>query len=145
MQTLSPISTDVILHFGEMGRHWGVSRSAGQIYALLFISNRPMHADEITESLAHSRANTGIGIKELQSWKMIRLQHLPGDRRHYYTVPQDVWDIFGSLAEERRRRKVEPTMALLRQSLQREPTGLSDQIAQQSMQEMHTMMQQLTD
>ena len=82
-----------------------------------------MHADEIAETLAMSRSNVGLGLKELQSWKLTRLQHLPGDRRDYYSAPQDVWEIFRTLVEERRQREVEPTLTLLRDSLQQEVTS----------------------
>lgn len=145
MHTHSPLSAAFILHFGEMGSRWGVNRTVGQIYALLFITNRPMHADEIAETLGMSRSNVGLGLKELQSWKLTRLQHLPGDRRDYYSAPQDVWEIFRTLVEERRQREVEPTLTLLRDSLQQEVTSDIDRAAQQRMHEMYTMMQLLMD
>lgn len=145
MHTHSPLSAAFILHFGEMGSRWGVNRTVGQIYALLFITNRPMHADEIAETLGMSRSNVGLGLKELQSWKLTRLQHLPGDRRDYYSAPQDVWEIFRILVEERRQREVEPTLTLLRDSLQQEVTSDIDRAAQQRMHEMYNMMQLLMD
>jgi DNA-binding transcriptional regulator GbsR (MarR family) len=145
MHTHSPLAAGFILHFGEMGSRWGVNRTVGQIYALLFISNRPMHADEIAETLGMSRSNVGLGLKELQSWKLTRLQHLPGDRRDYYSAPQDVWEIFRTLVEERRQREVEPTLTLLRDSLQQDVTSDFDRAAQQRMHEMYTMMQLLMD
>lgn len=145
MHINSPLANHFILHFGEMGSRWGVNRTVGQIYALLFISNRPMHADEIAETLAMSRSNVGLGLKELQAWKLTKLQHLPGDRRDYYSAPQDVWEIFRILVEERRQREVEPTLTLLRDSLQEEPTSETDRIAQERMREMYTMMQMLMD
>ena len=145
MHTHSPLAAGFILHFGEMGSRWGVNRTVGQIYALLFISNRPMHADEIAETLGMSRSNVGLGLKELQSWKLTRLQHLPGDRRDYYSAPQDVWEIFRTLVEERRQREVEPTLTLLRDSLQQEVSSDFDRAAQQRMHEMYTMMQLLMD
>ena len=145
MHTHSPLAAGFILHFGEMGSRWGVNRTVGQIYALLFISNRPMHADEIAETIGMSRSNVGLGLKELQSWKLTRLQHLPGDRRDYYSAPQDVWEIFRTLVEERRQREVEPTLTLLRDSLQQEVSSDFDRAAQQRMHEMYTMMQLLMD
>lgn len=145
MQVHSPLAASFILHFGEMGSRWGVNRTVGQIYALLFISNRPMNADEIAEALTMSRSNVGLGLKELQSWKLTRLQHLPGDRRDYYSAPQDVWEIFRILVEERRQREIEPTLTLLRDALQEEIEGGPDRVAQERMREMYTMMQMLMD
>ena len=48
----------------------------------------------------------------------MHLRHLPGDRREYFEAPQDVWEIFRVLVEERRRREIEPTLALLQACLE---------------------------
>jgi DNA-binding transcriptional regulator GbsR (MarR family) len=42
-----------------------------------------------------------MGLKELQSWNLVRLIHQPGDRREYFQAPEDVWAIFRTLAAER--------------------------------------------
>ena len=83
---LSPIMQDFVLHFGEMGSRWGISRTVGQIYALLFIANAPLNAEDICERLGFSRSNVSMGLKELQAWNLVRLRHLPGDRRDYFTT-----------------------------------------------------------
>ena len=145
MQINSPLAARFVLHFGEMGSRWGVNRTVGQIYALLFISNRPMHADEIVETLCMSRSNVGLGLKELQAWKLTKLQHLSGDRRDYYVAPKDVWEIFATLVEERRQREIEPTLSLLRDALQEHVEGEADIVAQQRMNEMYEMIQMLMD
>jgi DNA-binding transcriptional regulator GbsR (MarR family) len=51
-----------------------------------------------------------MGLKELQAWRLVQLRHLPGDRREYFEAPSNVWEIFRTLAEERRRREVEPNL-----------------------------------
>jgi DNA-binding transcriptional regulator GbsR (MarR family) len=87
-----------VLHFGEMGSRWGISRTVGQIYALLFVSDRPLNADDICEHLGFSRSNVSTGLKELQAWNLARLQHLPGDRRDHFATPEDIWEIIRTLA-----------------------------------------------
>ncbi len=88
---LSPLVESFVLHFGEMGSRWGINRTIGQIYALLYVTDRPLPADEITEMLAVSRSNVSMGLKELQSWNPVRLQHIPGDRRDHFSTPEDIW------------------------------------------------------
>ena len=107
MATLSAVQQKFILHWGEMGTRWGINRTVGQIYALIYVSALPIHADEMAETLGFSRSNVSMGLKELQSWRLVRLKHLPGDRREYFEAPSDAWEIFRTLAEERRRREVE--------------------------------------
>ena len=118
---LPPLSQAFVLHFGEMGSRWGISRTVGQIYALLFLSERPLNAEEITEQLGFSRSNVSMGLKELSSWRLVRLQHIPGDRREYFSTPEDLWEIVRILAEERRKREIDPTLSMLRQALVETP------------------------
>jgi len=140
---LPPLSRQFVAHFGEMGSRWGINRTVGQIYALLFISQRAIHADEIAETLEFSRSNVSMGLKELQSWRLVRLKHQPGDRREYFEAPADVWEIFRVLAEERRRREVEPTLSMLRMALLETPASDAERHAQQRMREMYELIDRL--
>jgi DNA-binding transcriptional regulator GbsR (MarR family) len=142
---LAPLSAQFVAHFGEMGSRWGINRTVGQIYALIYVSHRPLNADEIAETLEFSRSNVSVGLKELQSWRLVRLRHLPGDRREYFEAPQDVWEIFRVLAEERRRREIEPTLSMLRMALLEEPRDAADAHAQERMREMHELIERLVN
>ena len=92
MDALSPLTQRFILHFGEMGSRWGINRTVGQIYALLYVQSQPMNADDIAEALSFSRSNVSMGLKELQAWRLVKLLHKPGDRREYFEPPKDIWD-----------------------------------------------------
>ena len=140
---LPPLSRQFVSHFGEMGSRWGINRTVGQIYALIFISQRALNADEIAEALEFSRSNVSMGLKELQAWRLVRMKHLPGDRREYFEAPQDVWEIFRVLAEERRRREIEPTLSMLRMALLESPTTDAERHAQQRMREMYELIDRL--
>ncbi len=104
-----------ILHWGEMGARWGVNRTVAQIHALLFLSNRPLAAEDIAEALVVARSNVSNSLKELQSWNLIRVTHLMGDRRDHFVALQDVWEIFRVIVEERKRREIDPTLTVLRE------------------------------
>ena len=138
---LTSVQEKFILHWGEMGARWGINRTVGQIYALLYVSNRPLNADEIAEHLEFSRSNVSMGLKELQSWRLVKLLHQPNDRREYFEPPKDVWDIFKALLEERRRREVEPTLSMLRDALLETPVTAEDRHAQQRMREMYELIE----
>ena len=140
---LPPLSRQFVSHFGEMGSRWGINRTVGQMYALLFITQRALNADEIAETLEFSRSNVSMGLKELQSWRLVRMKHLPGDRREYFEAPSDVWEIFRVLAEERRRREVEPTLSMLRMALLEQPGTDAERHAQQRMREMYELIDRL--
>lgn len=140
---LPPLNRQFVAHFGEMGSRWGINRTVGQIYALLFISQRALNADEIADTLAFSRSNVSMGLKELQSWRLVKLRHQSGDRREYFEAPADVWEIFRVLAEERRRREIEPTLSMLRSALLEQPASEAEIHAQARMREMHDLIDRL--
>ncbi len=112
---LSATSQKFILHWGEMGTRWGVNRTVAQIHALLYLSERPLSADDIVETLGVARSNVSNSLKELQSWKLVRITHVLGDRRDHFQALQDVWEIFRVILEERKRREIDPTLSLLRE------------------------------
>jgi len=140
----TPLTQRFVLHFGEMGSRWGINRTVGQIYALLFVSAQPLNAEDISEALGFSRSNVSMGLKELQSWGLVRLQHLSGDRREYFSAPDDVWAIFQTLAEQRRKREVDPTLSMLRDALLEPVTDPVDKHAQDRMREMHDLIELAT-
>lgn len=138
---LTPMIQSFVLHFGEMGSRWGVNRTVGQIYALLFISDKPLNADQITEALGISRSNVSMGLKELEAWRLVRKRHLPSDRKEYFDSPDDIWQILRTLIEERRKREVDPTLSMLRDVLLETPTTPQEQHAQARMRDMHEMIE----
>ena len=140
---LPPLNRQFVAHFGEMGSKWGINRTVGQMYALIFLSERALNADEIAEQLQFSRSNVSMGLKELQAWRLVRLRHQAGDRREYFEAPSEVWDIFRVLAEERRRREIEPTLSMLRNALLEKPGSDAEQHAQDRMREMHDLIDRL--
>ena len=141
---VTPLKQRFILHFGEMGSRWGINRTVGQIYALLYVSDQPLNADEIVDALGLSRSNVSMGLKELQSWRLVRSQHLPDDRREYFSAPEDIWEIFRILIQERRKREIDPTLSMLRDAIMEEPTSREDKYASRRMSEMHELIELTT-
>ncbi len=140
--TLPPLQQEFILHFGEMGSRWGINRTVGQIYALLFLSSRPLNAETISTALGISRSNTSMGLKELQSWTLVRLKHVPGDRRDYFTTPDDLWEIVRTLVAERKKREIDPTLTKLRELEMQGPAG--DDYAEARIAELRELIEMMT-
>ena len=115
---LSPVTRKFVLHWGEMGARWGVSRTVAQIHALLYLSERPLNAEEIADSLSVARSNVITSLKELQAWGLIKITHVMGDRRDHFEALQDITSLFRVIVEERKRREIDPTLALLRECMQ---------------------------
>lgn len=115
---LRPLEERFVLHWGEMGARWGLNRTVAQIHALLYLAPRPLAADEICEALGVARSNVSNSLRELQSWGIVRVAHVMGDRRDHFDTIADVWELFRRVLEERKRREIDPTLAFLRQSVE---------------------------
>jgi len=103
-----------IVHWGEMGSRWGMNRSVAQIHALLFIAEQPLHADEIAETLGIARSNVSTGLRELQTWNLVHVTQVLGDRRDFFAAQHDTWEVIRSIIEGRKRREIDPTLQALR-------------------------------
>src|SRR5437868_10507779 len=114
MKSLTPVQEKFILHWGEMGTRWGINRTVAQIHALLYLSPEPLHAEDIARLLSVARSNVSSSLRELQSWGIVRSAHVLGDRRDHFESLKDVWQMFQIIAEERKRREVDPTVAMLK-------------------------------
>src|SRR3954467_10741996 len=106
-----------VLHWGEMGTRWGINRTVAQIHALLYISPRPLNAEDMVETLGVARSNVSNSLRELQSWGIIKLVHVMGDKRDHFESMKDVWEMFRMVLDERKRREIDPTLAMLRECI----------------------------
>jgi DNA-binding transcriptional regulator GbsR (MarR family) len=141
---LPPLIQSFVLHFGEMGSRWGINRTVGQIYAVLFVAERPLCADDIVERLGLSRSNVSMGLKELNGWNLLRPSAVPGERREFYTTPDDIYAIVRTLVDERKKREIDPTLSMLRELLMQQPASDEERHAQTRMREMHELIELLT-
>ena len=110
---LSPVMQKFILHWGEMGTRWGINRTVAQVYALLYLSPDPLNAEDITTTLSVARSNVSTSLKELQTWGIIKVVHVLGDRRDHFAATKDAWETFQKILDERKRREVDPTLEVL--------------------------------
>jgi DNA-binding transcriptional regulator GbsR (MarR family) len=116
---LTPIEERFILHWGEMGTRWGINRTVAQVHALLFLSPKPLHAEEIANTLTVARSNVSTSLRELQGWGIVRVAHVLGDRRDHFESVKELWEIFRIVAEERKRREIDPTLRVLEECVSR--------------------------
>ena len=111
---LTPAMEKYVVHWGEMGARWGMNRSIAQIHALLYLAEDPPDAEEIVESLGIARSNVSTSLKELQSWELVRLVHVAGDRRDHFEAKRDPWDMLMTIVEGRKRREIDPALEGIR-------------------------------
>jgi len=145
MNKLSAVQQKFILHWGEMGTRWGVNRTVAQTHALLYISPRPLNADDIVERLGVARSNVSTSLKELQSWGIVKLTHVLGDKRDHFESMSDVWDMFRMVLDERKKREVDPTMRLLHECIvEAEKDKAADEFTQKRLRELYKFFETTT-
>jgi DNA-binding transcriptional regulator GbsR (MarR family) len=111
---LEPVTQRFILHWGEMGTRWGINRTVAQIHALLFISEKPLPAETIAETLNIARSNVSTSLRELQNWGIVHVVHIMGDRRDHFESMKDVFAMFRVIAVQRKKREIDPTVQVLK-------------------------------
>jgi DNA-binding transcriptional regulator GbsR (MarR family) len=141
---LTPVAQRFVLHWGEMGSRWGVNRTVAQIHALLFLMGRPMHAEEITDTLGVARSNVSNSLKELQNWNLVRVVHLLGDRRDHFETMGDVWELFRVVVQERKAREFDPTIQTLRDCLSSPEIAREPSLSRQRIAETLALMETLS-
>ena len=108
-----PEALEFILHWGEMGTHWGANRSVAQVHALLYLSDKPLDAEAICTALDLARSNVSTALKELQGFGIVRRTHVAGDRRDHFVAETELWDMFMAITAERKKREIDPVIAKL--------------------------------
>jgi len=143
---VTPVARRFILHWGEMGTRWGINRTVAQIDALLFVSPRPLNAEEIAEALGVVRSNVSTSLRELQSWGLVKVTHQMGDRRDFFEkVTRDPWDNFRQVLDERKKREIDPTLAVLRECVaEAERGGAAEKETRQRLGELLEFFQSTT-
>jgi DNA-binding transcriptional regulator GbsR (MarR family) len=141
---MTPMIESFVFHFGEMGSSWGFNRTVGQIYALLVLSKLPVSANDIAETLSISRGNVSMGLKELSTWQLVSKEHKKGDRKDYYHTKGSMWDMANKVFEERRKREIDPTLSILRDSLMGQPADENEEYAQNRITEIHDLLENIT-
>src|SRR6185436_18136493 len=145
MNNLSPVQQKFVLHWGEMGTRWGINRTVAQIHALLYISQLPLNAEQIAETLGVARSNVSTSLKELQGWGIVKLVHLAGDKRDHFESMKDVWEMFRAVLDERKRREIDPTLALLRECIaEAEKDKATDAYTEERLRALHEFFETTT-
>jgi DNA-binding transcriptional regulator GbsR (MarR family) len=142
---LTPLMQKFVLHWGEMGTRWGINRTVAQIHALLYLSARPLHAEEIARALGVARSNVSNSLKELQNWQIVRVTHVMGDRRDHFESMTDVWEMFRVIMDERKKRESDPTLHLLRElSAEAKKPGTAEPVVRQRLDSMLSFFELMT-
>jgi DNA-binding transcriptional regulator GbsR (MarR family) len=86
---------DLANSVGDFIRYWGFRRIHGQIWTLIYLSERPLNGAQIVKLLGVSKALVSPALKELEDYKLILSEKLDGRTYIYRANP----DVFGVIRE----------------------------------------------
>ncbi len=111
--TAIPEADAFILHWGKWARSGAsTARSRKSMRCSTCPTARSTPRRSATRS-GSRRSNVSTALKELQSYEIVRRTHVHGDRRDHFVAETDPWDLLMKIAAERKRREIDPTVALL--------------------------------
>ncbi len=102
-----------IATWGQTAGAWGISRTMGEVFALLYISGDSLNTDDVMSRLEVSRGNASMSLRALQEWGIVSRVHKRGDRKEYFEAERDIWTMFRTIARERKKRELDPVLASL--------------------------------
>jgi DNA-binding transcriptional regulator GbsR (MarR family) len=140
----SGVTERFVLHWGEMAARWGVNRTVAQIHALLYLSGRPLNAEDIAAALHVARSNVSTSLRELLNWGLVKVVHLLGDRRDHYETLQDPWDLLRVIIRERKEREFDPTVGFLRDCVTQPAFAREEAVVQKRLRETLALMEALS-
>jgi len=142
---LTAVQRKFILHWGEMGTRWGINRTVAQVHALLCVSPAPLNADDIVAALEVARSNVSTSLRELQAWGVVKMVHVPGDKRDHFESMKDVWEMFRAVIDERKRRECDPTLRMLHECIvEAEKDKATDEYTEQRLRDLHAFFEATT-
>ena len=117
VQTLQRADLAVAEAVGALMELWGFRRQLGRIWAVLFLSERPLAAPELCDRLGISTGLLSMSLAELRSWGVVRGVPVNGDRKEHYLVETNVWKLVGHVLREREQKAVEQALAAFERAL----------------------------
>src|SRR5512138_1337993 len=102
---------------GAIMELWGFRRQLGRIWAVLFLSDRPLAAPDLCERLHISTGLLSMSLAELRRWGVVRSVEIAGDRKEHFEAETNVWKLVSRVLREREKRAVEAALAAFERAL----------------------------
>ncbi|MFL5263836.1 MAG: GbsR/MarR family transcriptional regulator [Anaeromyxobacteraceae bacterium] len=111
---------------GELMELWGFRRQLGRIWAVLFLSERPLAAPDLCDRLKISTGLLSMSLAELRSWGVVRSVAVQGDRKEHFEAETNIWSLVRRVLAERERKAIDSALATVESALMDVKGALSD-------------------
>ncbi|MDD5438832.1 MAG: hypothetical protein PHS37_01435 [Candidatus Omnitrophica bacterium] len=72
---------------------FGLNNVMAQLYAVLYLSNKPLSLTDMVERLKISKGSVSVNIRALERYNAVRRVWIKGSRRDYYEAEQDIYKV----------------------------------------------------
>lgn len=110
---------DLVEALGQQSAFWGVGKVTGALFAVLYLSDRPLTLAELADALGTSKGNVSVSIRTLEHLGMVRRSMRAADRHVYFTAETDFWAIARTVLRRRQKPEFDHAFALVERSLSR--------------------------
>lgn len=144
-ERLEHVEEQFVELWNNMAALWGISPTMARIHGLLYITGQALSMDDIMARLAISRGNVSMNLSKLVEWGLVRKVHRRGDRKEYFESLSDVWEMFTLVANQRKRREIDPILSTLRRCRDElTPETLGGPAAQERFRRVNDLLKLLT-
>jgi DNA-binding transcriptional regulator GbsR (MarR family) len=111
---------------GRLMELWGFRRQLGRIWAVLFLSERPLAAPDLCDRLRISTGLLSMSLAELRRWGVVRSVAVPGDRKEHFEAETNIWSLVRRVLAEREQAAIAAALESVEAALREVRRALSD-------------------
>lgn len=115
LETVAALESEAIQMFIVVARFLGYPRSVGEIFGVLFASEKPLSFQGISNKGGISAGSLSVGLRHLRNLGVVVTAPVAGDRRDYFMVNDDFGRVNASLI----RHHVEPRVSAAQRKIDR--------------------------
>ena len=98
----------VVTAIERSAAEYGLPRSAGRLYGILYFAEGPLSLDALAERSGYAKSTVSDTLGLLENVYLVRKASPPsGGRRSYYEAERDLWYAFYRVVQESGRREVQ--------------------------------------
>ena len=116
-ETLPEIKEEFVQGLSQISQFWGLPKSMGAIFAVLYLSPTPISLDELVEHTGFTKGAISTSVRTLARMGLIHRQSKLGDRKDYYIAESDFYKVIRSILKGRENSEFDRALASVGQTL----------------------------
>lgn len=98
---LNDIKANFTQGLSQISQFWGLPKSMGAIFAVLYLSPTALSLDEIVEETTFTKGAISTSVRTLARMGLVHRQTKLGDRKDYYLAEDDFYKVVRSILKGR--------------------------------------------